>query len=125
VSVSRFGNQVIKSAVYAKQQRQWEDKRIYNSQKKIEKKKHSNAKEKLEKFKKGEIDLTQKKLEKYKRDLEYKAKTPEEVRIETKKKEQQKHKDYVNSIGKGKYIASQLFGNWVLFIGMNKKKEDV
>jgi predicted secreted hydrolase len=122
MSISKFGNQVIRSAIYAKQQKQWEDKKIYNSQKKIEKKKHSNAKEKLEKYRKGEVELTQKKFEKYQKDLEYKAKTPDEVRLERKHKEQESHKAYVDSVGKGKYIASQLFGSWILTLGFDKKK---
>lgn len=122
MSIYKVGSKAIRATVYAKQQRQREDRAIYAREKKIEKRKHDTAREKLEKYRRGEINLTQDKIEKYQKDLEYKARTPEEVRIEKKRREQERHREYVNTIGKGKYICSQLFGNWVLFLG-NKKGE--
>lgn len=117
-----FSNSVARTVIYEAQKKQNQDKRIWNNQKQLAERKHERAKSKLDTYAKTGKQPTEKQIERINADLDYQAKTPNQVREEKKQKEKLAQASYVESVGKTKYVCSQLFGDWVLYIGMNKKK---
>lgn len=117
-----FGNSVVRTVIYEAKKKQNEDKKIWNNQKQLAERKHERAKSKLETYAKTGKQPTEKQMERINTDLDYQAKTPDEVRDTRKQKDMMKQVKYIESIGQTRYTCSKLFGDWVLYVGMNKKK---